>query len=186
MKQFLFLKRRGRLPSYWRYRARRQQRKPLPSAMPTMLRTRPHKGVRANQKGLCRGLSRRYDGSAGDRRRSDCPAGYQRPPAPAPPPFAPRRTSGLPGPDSSRPMRKRALAAPRIPSFGSTRSQTFTTSPDDATTATRSRAPTCARRTRRPPATGPRRTKSTREPNCPLVSGDAEKPPGWPTSTRRS
>src|ERR1700691_5402892 len=52
------------------------------------------------------------------------PAGYQQPPAPAPPPFALSRKSALPEPDSSQPMRKRAPAAPRIPSFGSTRSPT--------------------------------------------------------------
>ena len=118
----------------------------------------------ADQEGLRRRLPFGDRDHSGDHRRSDCPRGVSTAARTCAPPFALSRKSALPEPDSSQPMRKPpAPAAPRIPSFGATRSPTSITSPEGATTATRSRAPTCARRTPRPPATGLRRMKNTRD-----------------------
>ena len=80
--------------------------------------------------------------------------------APAPAPVAPKPQVGATGAGGFKPTRKRVRVALRTPSCGSTRSLVSITSRERITTATRSKVRTCARRTRRRPATARLRMKS--------------------------
>ena len=73
----------------------------------------------------------------------------------SPPRLRRRQLALLPAPGSSQPSNRRNTAAPRTRSCGSTRSRASTISQARTTTGPRSMARTCARRTRRPPATAP-------------------------------
>jgi hypothetical protein len=128
-----------------RFQSRRHSQRPSPSATRNMLPTRPLSERRSRPRRTSSQPAVR--GQRPFRRSPPLrlpPRDINSPPHLRPLHSPPRRKSALPEPDSSRPMRKRAPAAHRIPLFGSTRSQTSTTSRDGATPATRSRAPICA------------------------------------------
>jgi hypothetical protein len=161
-----------RLPHPRRLPSRQPQAtsRPQANAMRSTRRTKPRSGPQVRQsasssphvaravKPSRKGLQPRRPRLLLLRRPAPCSPGNNRPHLPQRPRHQATALRLRRELANSPPRRKLNPAAPERQSFGSTRTRTSITSPEPATTATRSGARICARPTLRQPVVGRRRT----------------------------